>query len=84
MGAIGKRVENDIREAMARQMPVGSVARCKYKPRADNAAFFGLAPQVLYGLRIVAKQPKHASFDTFQQPHPEIEHLRSDFEAVVE
>ena len=70
--------------AIERQIVGVGHERREHEPLAADAARRGLAPQVRPPPALALEEPEHAAVDGAQQPHPDVEYLRHDLEAVVE
>src|SRR3977135_2601842 len=76
--------QEKIGKSKSRQVVLYIKLRRKYETRRIYPPRLRLRAQIADNLGIGAKQPKQASFDPVQNPHPDIEHGRVEFPAVVE
>src|SRR6185436_16932340 len=74
----------EVGQTMAREVLLEDLARGEDKTLCGNAARLGFAFEIAHGGRIVVEQPKHASIDSLEQAHPNVEQLGRDLEAAVE
>src|SRR3569623_466967 len=58
--------------------------RSEDKAIRRNAALACLPPEILFRDIVCAEQPEYRAIDLGEQPHPDVENRRGDFEAVVE
>jgi hypothetical protein len=74
MGVIGEGVQEQIGQAVARQVIFEWQSTCEQETSGINPARGGLLAQIgLGGVLIVTKQPQHAALDRIQQSLPDIE-----------
>ena len=81
---VGQGIEEQIGDAMTRQMIVRRSSAGKDEPIRSDAAVFRFPPQIANRAGIVLEQPQHAAFDVTEKPHPDVEHGGDDLVIVVE
>ena len=81
---VGKRVEEEIRRAMTRQMFGWFHPWCKHQPVRCDTAGGRLAAQIVRSSLVVLEQPEDAIPNLIEQPHPQREKFRRQLVAVVE
>ena len=84
LGAVGKSIEKQIGQAMARQMLSQRHAAGEDQARAVDTAPFGFTPQVGGGNFAVVLEPQDTIVDLPEQAHPHIEDGRRDLVDRIE
>ena len=84
MGVVGQGVEEQVGQALARQVFGHGHAGCQHQPRRVHTRRLRAGAQVGGGLGVVLQQPQHAAGSALQQAHPHGKHRRADLVVVVE
>ncbi|GCC43192.1 hypothetical protein chiPu_0026934, partial [Chiloscyllium punctatum] len=84
VGVDGNVVEEQVGEAMAREMVGQRRPLCEHQALRSDAARDRLLAQICARLGVGFEQPQHAALDAAEDPHPPVEHAGRDLVVVVE